>query len=141
MTNTLPSKQTLITLFEKASNHIEKARDAVRHSVNTAMVRAYWYIGKEIVEEEQLGQAKAEYGTYLLKNLSMQLNKHYGKGFGISTVRDIRQFYLSYPAPSIHHALRGESLPFSNNLGWIHFRALMRIERPEARQFYCNSPH
>ncbi len=62
----------------------------------------------------------------------------YKKGFSVSTLRDIRQFYLTYSDYSpIHHALRGESKQsFSPNLGWIHYRALMRVSRKEARQFY-----
>ncbi|USQ14853.1 deoxyribodipyrimidine photo-lyase [Legionella lytica] len=68
-----------------------------------------------------------------------RLTKKYGKGFSVSTLRDIRQFYLVYPDITIHHAVRGKSsneLSLSPNLGWIHYRSLMRIDRPEARQFY-----
>jgi hypothetical protein len=101
------------------------------------MVKAYWFIGREIVEEEQLGKQKAEYGSFLLDELSERLMKKYGQGFSISTLRDMRQFYLTYPDIEIHHAVRGESdKGFKLNLGWIHYRALMRVHNSEARSFY-----
>ncbi|MCK4870351.1 MAG: DUF1016 family protein [Gammaproteobacteria bacterium] len=101
------------------------------------MVRVYWLIGRDIVEEEQQGRARADYGTYLLQVLSELLTKRYKKGFSVSTLRDIRQFYLTYSDRlSIHHAVRGELIEISFSLGWIHYRALMRVSRQEARQFY-----
>lgn len=123
------------SLYKKAVFYIDQARSNIQRTVDTEMVKAYWFIGKEIVEEEQKGQARAEYGTYLLKELSVRLNKKYGKGFSISTLKDIRQFYVTYSA-QISHAPRGQSIPLSPNLGWIHYRALMRVGRKEARQFY-----
>ena len=115
------------------------------------MVRAYWSIGKDIVEEEQKGESKAQYGVFLIKELATRLNNKYGKGFGISTLKDIRRFYLLYSnITPIGHALRGQlknpnknqednifiSPVFSPKLSWIHYRALMRVDRLEARQFY-----
>jgi predicted nuclease of restriction endonuclease-like (RecB) superfamily len=122
----------------KASEHIEVARVRVQRSVNSEMVRAYWLIGRDIVEAEQNGQARATYGSYLLQTLARFLTNKYGRGFSLSTLKDVRQFYLAYPDLRISHALRGESgdSEFSLNLGWIHYRALMRVERKEARQFY-----
>lgn len=130
--------QGVNSLYQQAIRYIEHAREAVQRTVNVEMVKAYWLIGKDIVEEEQEGKLRADYGTYLLEELSNRLNKKYGKGFSISTLRDIRQFYLTYPDHSpIHHAVRGESRTvFSPSLSWIHYRALMRIDRKEARQFY-----
>jgi len=83
-------------LFKKATQHIENAREDVRRSVNSEMVKAYWLIGRDLVEEEQQGKARADYGTYLIGWLSEQLTKKYGKGFSISTLKDIRLFYLTY---------------------------------------------
>ena len=117
------------------------------------MVSAYWNIGRDIVEEEQKGKERANYGSFILKTLSHKLIKKYGRGFSISTLKDIRQFYVVY-VDRISHALRGQSednldayklKQISNNkqssslhfqLGWIHYRALMRVARIEARQFY-----
>lgn len=125
------------SLYTRISNHIDRARQDVQRTIDFEMVKAYWLIGQEIIEEEQHGKKRAEYGSFLLQTLSERLTIKYGRGFGISTLRDIRQFYLSYPHLSIHHAVRGESeIGLNSNLGWIHYRALMRVHRQEARQFY-----
>ena len=102
------------------------------------MVKAYWLIGREIVEKEQKGQERAAYGSYLLGVLSKKLTEKYNRGFSITTLKDIRQFYLAYSdSAPIRHAVSGESvMQFSLKLGWIHYRALMRVSRPEARRFY-----
>ena len=125
-------------LYVRVSSHIEHARVNVNKTVDTEMVRAYWLIGRDIVEEEQRGRKRAEYGSFLLKSLSILLTNKYGRGFSISTLRDVRQFYLIYhDYEPIHHAMRGESKKqLSSNLGWIHYRALMRIERQGVRRFY-----
>ncbi|HAT4417218.1 TPA: DUF1016 domain-containing protein [Legionella pneumophila] len=135
----LLEKQTVENLSLKASEYIEVARTRVQRSVNSEMVQAYWLIGRDIIEAEQKGQIRATYGSHLLQELSHYLTKKYGKGFSVSTLKDIRQFYLAYPDLQISHAVRGESIKAGlslNNLGWIHYRALMRIDRAEARQFY-----
>ena len=129
---------TLDHLYQKVSTHIENARKNVQRSIDTEMVKAYWFIGRDIVEEEQKGAKRAKYGSALLEALAARLSQAYTKGFSISTLRDIRQFYLSYQDydPN-HHAVRGELCKtLSPHLGWIHYRALMRIDRPEARSFY-----
>lgn len=140
MSNNPPIKQIDIeTLFKKASQHIEEAKYRVQHSINAEMVRAYWLIGRDIVEAEQQGEKRADYGSYLLQNLSLKLNNQFGRGFSISTLKDIRQFYLVYRDLSISHAVRGqlEEISLSPNLGWVHYRALMRVDRAEARKFYA----
>lgn len=126
------------TLCKKVTGHIDVARYNVQTTVDSEMVRAYWLIGRDIVEEEQKGKKRAEYGSLLLNSLSTFLTNKYGKGFSVSTLRDIRQFYLAYhDYYPIHHAVRGESKKqLSSNLGWIHYRALMRVQRQEARNFY-----
>jgi len=91
------------------------------------------------VAAEQNGQSRATYGSYVLQELSSRLTKKYGKGFSVSTLKDLRQFYLAYHDIEIGHALRGQfpkKLLLSPDLSWIHYRALMRIDRKEARQFY-----
>ncbi len=105
---------------------IETARGNIARSINAEMVLAYWHIGKEIVEEEQMGKVRAEYGKKLLKMLSVKLSDEFGKGFDDSNLWNMRKFYQTYP---ILDALRRE-------LSWTHYRILMRIERPQARSFY-----
>ncbi|MBU0456448.1 MAG: DUF1016 family protein [Gammaproteobacteria bacterium] len=124
-------------LYDKVTSHIENARAAIQSTVDTEMVKAYWSIGRDIVEEEQQGESRADYGTYLLTTLSEHLTKQYKKGFSVSTLKNIRQFYLAYSdRASISYAARSQLPKLSPNLGWIHYRALMRVSRKEARQFY-----
>lgn len=101
--------QKLEVLYEKAVSHINKARETVQRTVDTEMVKAYWLIGQDIVEEEQEGKSQAEYGSKLLTSLSKRLNQKYKKGFSVSTLRDAIQFYLAFSYRAIHHAVRGES--------------------------------
>jgi hypothetical protein len=106
-------------------------------TVNTEQVKAYWLIGRDIVEEEQTGKERAQYGAFLLQEISLRLTKEFGGGFGISTLKDIRKFYWLYKNIPIGHAVCGQSVPeFKFNLGWTHYRALMRDGRAEARSFY-----
>ena len=96
-------------------NHIKEiltsTRNRVYSAANFAMVEAYWNIGKSIVEQ-QGGEARAEYGAQLIKALSKQMTADFGKGFTISNLKYMRQFYLTFPNG---HALRGE-------LSWTHYR-------------------
>lgn len=98
-------------------------------SVNSVMVEAYWLIGKRIVEEEQNGKERAEYGEALLKNLSVALTKEFGKGFSSSNLRNFRQFYLTYSDPEICYTL-------CSKLTWSHNRLIMRIDSNAARNYY-----
>jgi len=126
-------------LFNKISRLIDDARQNIHRTVDSEMVRAYWLIGRDIVEVDQRGEIKAKYGTYLITSVSKKLTQKHGRGFSVSTLRDARQFYLVYQDFSpIHHAVRGElaTQKLSPNLGWIHYRALMRVARIEARSFY-----
>ncbi len=86
----------------------------------------YWEIGKRIVEDEQSGNARAEYGKFLLKNLAKELTEEFGKGFEERELRRMRQFFITFP---IRDALRPE-------LSWTHYRLLLRVENEDARKFY-----
>lgn len=138
------SKKALISikgidlLYTRISDHVEKARQEIQKTVDIEMVKAYWSIGREIFKEEQQEKSRAEYGTYLIKELSKRLTKQYGNGFGISNLKDMRRFYIEYSNYlPIGHAVRGQlKKQLSANLGWIHYRALMRVDRSEARRFY-----
>ena len=98
------------SLYARISSYIDDARHNIQRTVDTEIVKAYWLIGQEIVEEEQHGKKRAEYGSFLLQALSERLTTQYGRGFGLSTLRDIRKFYISYSHLSIPHALRGNLL-------------------------------
>ena len=122
------SKKSLESIYNRIREILETARSRAYRAVNFAMVQAYWHIGRVIVEEEQKGKAKAGYGEYLLKNLSQRLTKDFGKGFDYSNVKNMRQFYLTFP---IGDALRSQ-------LNWTHYRLLMRVEKETARNFYID---
>ena len=106
------------------------ARNRVYQTANFAMVEAYWNIGKTIIEE-QGGNEKAEYGTGLLKELSKQMTQDFGKGFTVANLKNMRQFYLTFPNS---YALRSE-------LSWTHYRLLMRVENENAREFYMQEAY
>jgi len=114
------------TAYQNIKAILEKARSTAYRAVNFAMVQAYWGIGRVIVEEEQKGAERAEYGKGLIKELSIRLTKDYGRGFDESNLRNMRLFYHTFPNCD---ALRHE-------LSWTHFRLLLRIEKEEARNFY-----
>jgi predicted nuclease of restriction endonuclease-like (RecB) superfamily len=90
------------------------------------MVRAYWLVGQAIVEHEQKGKDRADYGERLIESLSERLTVEFGKGFTTTNLKYMRQFYLTFPKS---HALRDE-------LSWTHYRLLLKVEKPEARAFY-----
>jgi predicted nuclease of restriction endonuclease-like (RecB) superfamily len=141
-----------IGLFTRIVAILEDSRTDIVRSVNFQMVRAYWLIGKEIVEVEQIGENRAEYGKKLLENLSSRLTEYFGKGFSVTNLKYFRQFYLIYKNrnPEIGHSVRDQSLIGSNNdkighavsdffspdLSWTHYRMLLKIENSEERSFY-----
>ena len=90
-------------LDRSAASCLNRIREILRYSrskamqsINTAMVEAYWQIGREIVVEEQRGKERADYGTRLLREISKRLTSEFGKGFSERNLRFIRQFYLTY---------------------------------------------
>jgi len=105
------------------------ARQRAYSAVNIAMIEAYWLIGKRIVEEEQQGEKRATYGEEILKSLSKALTAEFGKGFSYPNLRNFRQFFLTYPDPEKCYALRSK-------LTWTHHRLIMRVEDPQARDYY-----
>jgi predicted nuclease of restriction endonuclease-like (RecB) superfamily len=105
---------------------IDQARSQVQQTINTEMVQAYWHIGRLIVEEEQQGQARAQYGAGLLRQLSQSLTAEYGKGFDASNLRNMRGFYLAFPNRDT----------LCHKLSWSHYRTLIRLENASARLWY-----
>jgi predicted nuclease of restriction endonuclease-like (RecB) superfamily len=113
-------------LYSSIKHIIEEGKNNAYRAVNFAMVQTYWHIGKLIVENEQSGKQKAEYGKELIESLAKKLSAEYGKGFNSSNLWYMRQFYSTFGKL---HALRGE-------LSWTHYRLLLKVEREDARQFY-----
>lgn len=106
---------------------VDFARQKAYSAINSAMVEAYWQIGKRIVEQEQQGKDRADYGTQLIKSLSADLTKEYGKGFSVNSLYYFRQFYLAFP----------EKLPTVwGILTWSHYKRLLSVTNPEARAWY-----
>lgn len=115
-------------LLNQISNIYLQGQKKASIAVNTNLVNTYWHIGQYIVEFEQEGSAKAEYGKGLLQDLSKDLALTHGKGFSLSNVKRMRQFYLVYPI--------GAELP--HQLSWTHLVELLKIDDPLERSFYQN---
>ena len=120
-----------LSLLADLREIVARGRAAAYASVNAAMIDTYWKIGRRIVEEEQHGSKRAEYGTGLLKELSMVLTAEFGKGFDARSLRFYRQFYLFFPQGKIWYT----RVP---NLTWSHFRTLLRVENEDARLWYLD---
>ena len=101
-------------VYERIRKILESARSGVARTVNTTQVIANWLIGRDIIEEEQRGKRKAEYGQRLIAELSIKLQKDYGSGYSATNLKLFRQFFLAYPRLTIieiGHTLRDQSLP------------------------------
>ena len=125
------SNQTLSNsghLFAEIREVLVTARRTAYKAVNFAMVTAYWNVGRLIVEDEQQGNTRAEYGKAILADLAKRLTDEFGKGFDERELRRIRQFYLVFPK---WDALRPE-------LTWTHYRLLIRVQNEQARLWYMN---
>jgi predicted nuclease of restriction endonuclease-like (RecB) superfamily len=112
--------------YNSIKSVLDNARQYVVRTVNSTMVEAYWQIGRLIVEEEQQGNHRAEYGAGLLKYLAERLTNDFGKGFDEREIRRIRQFYRAFP---IRDALRPE-------LTWTHYRLIIKVDNEKARAWY-----
>ena len=117
------------SFFQEIRNILKKARQKTYSAINFAMVEAYWQIGKRIVEEEQAGKERADYGTYLIKELSKGLTSDFGKGFSIANLKNFRQFYMIFPDLE-------KSYTLCSQLTWSHLRLIMRVDNQNAREYY-----
>ena len=106
---------------------VTKARQKAYSTINSAMVEAYWQMGKRIVEQEQQGKDRADYGSQLLKLLSKELTEEFGKGFSVNSLYYFRQFYLAFP--EIFPTMWGV-------LTWSHYKRLLSVPNPDARMWY-----
>jgi predicted nuclease of restriction endonuclease-like (RecB) superfamily len=138
-------------LYSEIRSVLEQARSSAYRSVNLAMVRAYWRIGHLIVEHEQEGKTRAEYGKAVLKEVSERLSAEFGKGFDITNLRKMRQFYLHFSKRDAARLETGkrdatgpefkelEQSPYLRlELSWTHYRMLLRVEDETAREWYMN---
>ena len=147
-------------LYQRVAGILDQARGQVARTVNTAMVQAYWHIGREIVEVEQAGEQRAGYGEEVIKRLSGRLMDQFGKGFSVANLKRMRQFYLVFPVGSMMERASAEigstllsqsaevgSAPlslslaesrphFPQELGWSHYLVLLRVVNEQARAFY-----
>lgn len=117
-------------LYGQIREVLAQARQQAHRSVNQTMVQAYWHVGRLIVEHEQAGQARAAYGAQVLQQLAERLNREFGKGFSVANLRNFRQFFQTYTLDEIRYTPCSE-------LSWSHFRMLMRVQDPAARQWYA----
>ncbi|MBP1582335.1 MAG: DUF1016 family protein [Victivallales bacterium] len=115
-------------LYSSVRKVIEQARGFVSIAANTALVRQNWEIGRLIVEDEQGGKRKAEYGKAQIAGLAQRLTTEYGNGYDERNLRYMRSFYLAFP---IWNTLCSE-------LSWSHYRIIMRLADAKAREWYVN---
>ena len=114
------------TLYQDARRIIETARTNAVRSVDFCRVQMYWHLGQRIFEEEQQGKERADYGTYLIRNLAHQLEPEYGSGFGIRQLERARQFYRVYPIAST----------VRTQLNWSQYKLLIAIDDADKREYY-----
>jgi len=114
------------SLIQDLRQIIETARANAVHSVDFCRVQMYWNLGQRIFEEEQQGKERADYGTYLTRNLAKLLEPEYGSGFGVRQLEQARQFYRTYPNAN---TLRSQ-------LNWSQYRKLIQIDDPDKREYY-----
>lgn len=122
----LVKNESINTLYQDACQIIENARNNAVRSVDYCRVQMYWNLGRRIFEEEQQGKDRADYGKYIIKNLSKCLTPEYGSGFSVRQLEQSRQFYRTYP---IANTVRSQ-------LNWSQYRRLIQIEDPDKREYY-----
>ncbi|MCT7480680.1 PDDEXK nuclease domain-containing protein [Aliarcobacter cryaerophilus] len=121
-------KLTNNNIYQEIKELLYSAKNRVYQTINTTMTQTYFQIGKRIVEEEQGGETRAEYGKSLLKLLSVQLINEFGKGFSVDNLENMRRFYLAFQ--------KSETVSRKFELSWSHYIFLTRIENINERNFY-----
>ena len=114
-----------IKFYSQIKNILESARGQVYKAANSAMILAYWQIGKNIIEQ-QGGDERADYGARLISELAKRLTADFGKGFDERNLRNMRAFYLAFPNWNT----------VCTELTWSHYRTVLRVENAEARNWY-----
>ena len=135
-------------LYNRVHAHIQRAKEQVVQSIDHEMLKTYWLIGRDIIEEEQEGEHRASYGKELLKNIAWKLVQNFGKGFSVDTLERARKFYLVYSdlgqegqrikqdSKSATLLRKTEAPIFRPNISWSHYILLLKIDKKEARTFY-----
>ena len=113
-------------IYSEIKDALLLSRKQAYNAVNTAMIQAYWHIGRIIVEHEQNGSLRAEYGKAILQSISERLQQEFGNGFSVRSLQQMKKFYVLFPNTN---ALRSQ-------LTWTHYRALLRVENDDARNWY-----
>ena len=113
-------------MIEEIRDVIISSRNKIAYEVNNTMLLAYWNVGRIIVENEQNGNIKAEYGKQIMKELSKELRKILGSGFSVSNLFNMRKLYVTYP----------KFQTLSGKLSWSHYCELLSIENDDERNFY-----
>ncbi len=134
----MTNKPSNTKFFTQIVDLLQSARSKVVRTVNQTMVTTYFEIGKKIVEEEQDGKARADYGKQLLKGLSEVLTKEFGKGFSVKNIERMRAFYLAYQKSStlLSNSQKQQTVSDLFKLSWSHYLKLMRIDDEKERKFY-----
>lgn len=127
MNNLIISDNEINELFSSIKNLVEQSKNKVYKTVNTEMINLYWNIGKMIFEKQN-GQSRANYGDYLLKQLSIRLTNIYGRGFSVTNLKNMRMFFSLFSI--------GQTL--SDQLTWSHYLELIKIKDKHKRDFYMN---
>lgn len=117
------------SLFLSVKELIRLSREKVFRIANSTLLLTYWQIGKLIVEDEQQGKERAEYGKYILKNLSQKLTLEFGKGFDYTNLSNMRRFYTAFPIVDT----------LSQQLSWSHYRLLIRLNESDKINYYIKS--
>lgn len=134
-------KNKNIDFYNKIAELLRNARKTVVQAVNKTMVYTYFEIGRTIVEEEQKGKSRAEYGKQIIKELSQRLTYEFGKGFSVTNLQQMKNFYLIYGKQQTLSAKsqrveKQQTLSDEFVLSWSHYLQLMRIDNIEERRFY-----
>jgi len=112
--------------YREVAEILRVARVHAHRAANFLMVEAYWNVGRKIVEEEQSGKKRAAYGEFLIERLSTKLREELGNGFDVTNLKRMRQFYVLFPKGATAWHL----------LSWSHFKAVLRLEKADARAWY-----
>jgi len=127
------SERDEFEFFQSVHELIQQARRSIERNINTAMTVTYYEIGRRIIEKEQQGEKRAQYGKHILQGLSEYLTANLGKGFSVENLKLMRRFYVVYSEMAIGQSAITQ---FNPNISWTHYIQLMRIPNEDERRFY-----
>ena len=126
-----------IELFRYLRTLIDSSENNRSAYPQFALVEAYWHIGRIVVETEQDGAERADYGIHLIEQLSQRLSEAFGKGYSLPNMWRFKQFYLAFPIPATHGNTSADLRQYlRTELSWSHYRLLMTIKNRQERSFY-----